>query len=109
MTEFECAWTHNLSIKKRRLIVIKLDEVFEGADSDTPYPQQLDSNIWQHNTTAGDIETNNCVANDELDLRKAVDDLKMFLQTHTYIDRCSEDWWQKLLYAMPRQSLITRQ
>jgi len=30
-----------------------------------------------------------------------VEDVRLFLSTYTYIELDSEDWWQKLLYAMP--------
>jgi len=33
--------------------------------------------------------------------RDAVEDVRMFLLTYTYIEHNSDDWWQKLLYAMP--------
>jgi len=29
------------------------------------------------------------------------EDVRLFLSNYTYIELDSEDWWQKLLYAMP--------
>jgi len=37
----------------------------------------------------------------ERDAVPGVDDVRMFLSTYTYIEHGSDDWWQKLLYAMP--------
>ena len=34
-------------------------------------------------------------------IRDRVEDVRMFLSTYTYIEHGSDDWWQKLLYAMP--------
>jgi len=36
-----------------------------------------------------------------------VEDVRMFLSTYTYIEHGSDDWWQKLLYAMPINRLPT--
>jgi len=71
MMEFRIAWHWNVVHKRRRLIVVKCSDVDEAL-------------------------------NDAAE-RDVVDDVRLFMSTYTYIehDSESEDWWQKLLYAMP--------
>jgi len=75
MLEFRAAWQLNLQRGKHRLIVVRCPGVNEAL-------------------TAA-----------ERDAVVGVDDVRMFLSTYTYIERggssTDNDWWQKLLYAMP--------
>jgi len=71
MLEFRTAWQWNLEKGKHRLIVVKCAGVDEAL-------------------TAA-----------ERDAVAGVEDVRMFLSTYVYIEHGSDDWWQKLLYAMP--------
>ena len=72
MLEFRTAWQWNLEHGRHRLIVVKCAGVDEA------------------------------LAAAERDAVVGVDDVRMFLSTYTYIEHGSDDdWWQKLLYAMP--------
>jgi len=71
MFEFRAAWHWNVEHGRRRLIVVKCPGVDEA------------------------------LAAAERDAVPGVDDVRMFLSTYTYIEHGSDDWWQKLLYAMP--------
>jgi len=77
MLEFRTAWQWNLQQGKHRLIVVKLPGVDEA------------------------------LAAAERDAVVGVEDVRMFLSTYTYIEHGSDDWWQKLLYAMPINRLPT--
>ena len=71
MLEFRAAWQWNIEHGKHRLIVVKCPDVDEALEE------------AERNAVAG------------------VEDVRMFLSTYTYIEHDSDDWWQKLLYAMP--------
>ena len=71
MLEFRTAWQWNLQHGKHRLIVVKCPGVDEA------------------------------LAAAERDAVVGVEDVRLFLSTYTYIEHDSDDWWQKLLYAMP--------
>ena len=71
MLEFRTAWQLNIERKKHRLIVVK----FPGVDD--------------------------ALAAAERDAVPGVEDVRLFLSTYTYIEHGADDWWQKLLYAMP--------
>ena len=71
MLEFRTAWQWNVEHKRHRLIVVKCPGVDEALVA------------AERNAVAG------------------VEDVRMFLSTYTYIEHGSDDWWQKLLYAMP--------
>ena len=71
MLEFRTAWQWNLEHGRHRLIVVKCP----GVDA--------------------------ALAVAERDAVACVEDVRMFLSTYTYIEHGSDDWWQKLLYAMP--------
>ena len=71
MLEFRSAWQLNLQRGKHRLIVVKCPGVDDA------------------------------LAAAERDAVAGVEDVRMFLSTYTYIEHGSDDWWQKLLYAMP--------
>jgi len=71
MLEFRTAWQWNLDHQRHRLIVVKCP----GVDA--------------------------ALATAERDAVPGVEDVRMFLSTYTYIEQGSEDWWQKMLYAMP--------
>jgi len=71
MLEFRAAWQWNVEHKRHRLIVVKCPGVDEA------------------------------LAAAERDAVAGVEDVRMFLSTYTYIEHDSDDWWQKLLYAMP--------
>jgi len=71
MLEFRAAWHWNIEHGRHRLIVVKCPGVDEA------------------------------LAAAERDAVAGVNDVRMFLSTYTYIEHGSEDWWQKLLYAMP--------
>jgi len=71
MLEFRHAWSLNVEHKRHRLIVVKCPGVDEA------------------------------LAVAERDAVSGVDDVRMFLSTYTYIEHGSDDWLQKLLYAMP--------
>jgi len=71
MLEFRTAWQWNIEHKRHRLIVVKCPGVDEALAA------------AERNEVAG------------------VEDVRMFLSTYTYIEHGSDDWWQKLLYAMP--------
>jgi len=77
MLEFRTAWQWNLEHKRHRLIVVKCPGVDEA------------------------------LAAAERDAVPGVEDVRMFLSTYTYIEHGSDDWWQKLLYAMPINRLPT--
>jgi len=71
MLEFRTAWQWNIEHNRHRLIVVKCPGVDEALAA------------AERNAVAG------------------VEDVRMFLSTYTYIEHGSDDWWQKLLYAMP--------
>jgi len=71
MLEFRTAWQWNVQNRRHRLIVVKCPGVDEA------------------------------LAVAERDAVPGVEDVRMFLSTYTYIEHGSDDWWQKLLYAMP--------
>ena len=71
MLEFRTAWQWNLQHERHRLIVIKCPGVDDALEA-------------AHRDAVAGIE-----------------DVRMFLSTYTYIEHGSDDWWQKLLYAMP--------
>ena len=71
MLEFRTAWQWNLLHRRHRLIVVKCPGVDEALKAA------------------------------ERDAVPGVEDVRMFLSTYTYIEHGSDDWWQKLLYAMP--------
>ena len=73
MLEFRTAWQWNLEHGRHRLIAVKCAGVDEA------------------------------LAAAECDAVAGVDDVRMFLSTYTYIEHGSDDddWWQRLLYAMP--------
>jgi len=71
MLEFRAAWQWNIEHGRHRLIVVKCPGVDEA------------------------------LAAARRDTVADVNDVRMFLSTYTYIEHGSEDWWQKLLYAMP--------
>ena len=71
MLEFRTAWQLNVEKGKHRLIVVKCAGVDEALSAA------------------------------ERDAVAGVDDVRMFLSTYTYIEHGSDDWWQRLLYAMP--------
>ena len=71
MLEFRTAWQWNLQHERHRLVVVKCPGVDEA------------------------------LAAAERDAVVGVEDVRLFLSTYTYIEHDSDDWWQKLLYAMP--------
>ena len=71
MLEFRAAWQWNIEHGRHRLIVVKYPGVDEALEEA------------------------------ERDVVAGVEDVRMFLSTYTYIEHDSDDWWQKLLYAMP--------
>ena len=71
MLEFRSAWQWNTEHRKHRLIVVKCPGFDEA------------------------------LAAAEQDAVAGMDDVRRFLSTYTYIEHGSEDWWHKLLYAMP--------
>ena len=77
MLEFRAAYSWNVRHKRHRLIVVKCPGVDEA------------------------------LAAAERDAVPGVEDVRMFLSTYTYIEHGSDDWWQKLLYAMPINRLPT--
>jgi TIR domain len=83
MLEFRGAWDHCVALKKRRLIVVKWPEVDELLSN-----QQATSN----------------------QLEQGGSDIRLYLSTHTYIeyspDNVSGGWWDQLIYALPRHSLL---
>ena len=75
MLEFRTAFSWNVEHGKHRLIVVKCAGVDEA------------------------------LAVAERDAVAGVNDVRMFLSTYTYIEHGSDDWWQRLLYAMPINQL----
>jgi TIR domain len=90
MFAFDAAFDHCMRLNKRRLGVIKWPEVNDYLRGKQP----MDDGIL---LGAEGNEQNNEPPN-------AVN-VKMFLNTHTYIDHDREDWWQQLIYAMPNNRL----
>ena len=71
MLEFRTAWQWNVQNRRHRLIVVKCPGVDDA------------------------------LAVAERDAVPGVEDVRMFLSTYTYIEHGSDDWWQRLHYAMP--------
>ena len=71
MMELRTAWHWNIEHKRHRLIVVKCPGVDETLEAA------------------------------ERDAVAGVEYIRKFLSTYTYIEHNSDDWWQKLLYAMP--------
>ena len=71
MLEFRTAWQWNLEHGRHRLIVVKCPGVDDA------------------------------LAAADRDSLAGIEDVRLFLSTYTYIEHGSDDWWQKLLYAMP--------
>jgi len=89
MLEFRTAWQWNVEHGRHRLIVVKcpgVDDALAAADQSPLGGRGLDDVPDAPNTPTA-------VA--------GVDDVRMFLSTYTYIEHGADDWWQKLLYAMP--------
>ena len=71
MLEFRTAWNLSIQHGKHRLIVVMCPDADQA------------------------------LAAAECNAVTGVEDVRMFLSTYTYIEHGSDDWWQKLLYAMP--------
>ena len=82
MFGFRAAWDHCLKQKKRRLVVIKWPDVDERLQLD----QQSDNATL---LTAGESE-------------HTVTDVVTFLSTNPLINHDQSDWWDHLIYALPK-------
>jgi protein toll len=108
MMEFRTAWNRCLSLGKRRLVVVKWPDVDDDrlpVADDVPLLDDDDDRDMAVNNEEADetgfVERHLSAA--------SVEDVRMFLSTHTYIDHQNTDWWQQLIYALPTLRISQQQ
>jgi len=102
MLEFRAAWDRNFKLKKRRLVVIKWPDVDGSVPAEPQQHQQQQLRVIDEDRVSL-LATEQTEQHAHVDTRlaAAVEDVKLFLSTHTYIDYTRADWWQQLMYALP--------